>query len=199
MKLIFIGPQGSGKGTQAKIIANKLNLEHISAGDLLRSATGELKKEIESHINFGNFVPDKLILKLLKQKLDRTNNFILDGFPRNITQVKELDKITKIDKIIEIEISDSEAIKRLSSRISCEKCGESYNLMTNPPKQKNICDKCKTKLTQRKDDTPESIKKRLEIYHKETEPILKNYPSIKINGEQKIKDVTGDILKELEK
>ena len=198
MRLIFIGAQASGKGTQAKIISEKLGLKHISTGDLLRSATGKLKEEIDSYINEGNLVPDELIFRLLKAKIVGLNGFILDGFPRNLEQAEMLEKITKIDKIIDIEISDATAIKRISGRRNCPKCGKIYNVYTNPkPKKENICDDCGTKLFQRVDDTVEAAKKRLEIYHKETEPILKKYSSVKINGEMEIEEVTREIERKI--
>ncbi|MFA4960664.1 MAG: nucleoside monophosphate kinase [Candidatus Pacearchaeota archaeon] len=196
MKLIFIGAQASGKGTQAKIISEKLGIKHISTGDLLRSATGGLKKEIESYTTKGNLVPDELIFKLLKEKIKDLDGFILDGFPRNLKQVEMLNGVSKIDKIIEIKISDSEAVRRISGRRSCPSCGRIYNIYASPvPIEKNLCDDCDVELVQRADDTEAAAKKRLEIYHNETEPILKKYPSVKINGEQEIREVSREIEK----
>jgi adenylate kinase len=198
MKLIFIGAQASGKGTQAKIISEKLKIPHISTGDLLRSAGGELKKEIESYTIKGNLVPDELIFKLLKEKIAKIDGFILDGFPRNLKQAEMLNNITSIDKIIEIEISDEEAIKRISGRRNCPKCGKIYNVHTNPkPLSENKCDNDESNLFQRADDTEDAAIKRLQIYHEETEPILEKYPSLKINGQQEISKVTEDILSNL--
>jgi len=201
MKLVFIGPQGSGKGTQAKIISEKIGFPHISTGDLLRNIQGPLKKEVDNHMNQGTLVPDELMLKILKETINSPYceaGFILDGFPRNIEQAKELEKITPIDKFIEISISDEEAIKRISGRRNCKQCGKIYNINTSPkPQEENKCDDCKIELTQRSDDTEEAVKKRLNVYHNDTEPILKEYPSIKINGEQDIKQVTQDILEKL--
>ena len=201
MRLVFIGPQGSGKGTQAKIISEKIGFPHISTGDLLRNIKGDLKQEVDSYINKGNLLPDELMLKILKETINSPYceaGFILDGYPRNLEQAKELEKIKKIDKFIEISISDEEAIKRISGRRNCKQCGKIYNINTAPkPEQENTCDTCKIPLTQREDDTEEAVKKRLEIYHKETEPILKEYSSIKINGDQNIKEVTQDILEKL--
>ena len=203
MNIIFFGPQGSGKGTQAKIISKKLNLIHISTGDLFRNLIkNKLKKEIDNYINKGHLIPDKLIIKLLKQRIkqnDCKKGFILDGFPRNKSQAELLDKITKINKAIEINISDKLAIERISSRVSCKKCGIIYNLKTNPPKKENICNKCKNEIYRRADDNPKAIKKRLETYHKETKPILKKYKSIlvTINGAQEINNITKEILKNL--
>jgi adenylate kinase len=200
-KIVFIGAQGSGKGTQAKIISEKLKIPHISTGDLLREATGELKKQANSYMNSGKLVPDELILKLLKERLakeDTKKGFILDGFPRNLEQAKKLDKITKIDKVIEIFIPDDEAIKRISGRVSCEVCKAGFNLLTSPqPKKPWVCDFCGGKLVAREDDNPKAVKKRLEIYHKETEPILKYYNSIKVNGQAGINEIAEEILRVL--
>lgn len=199
MKIIFIGPQGSGKGTQAKIISEELNIPHISTGDLFRALEGKLKEEVNSYVKKGELVPDELTIKILKQRIskpDSKKGFILDGYPRNLNQAKLLEKITKIDKIIEIDITDDLAIKRISSRISCKKCGAVYNLITNPPKRKDICDRCGGELYRRADDNPDAIKKRLETYHKETEPILEMYKNklITINGDQEIDKISMDIL-----
>jgi len=200
MKYIFIGKAGSGKGTQAKIIAEKYKIAHISTGDILRSTNGELKKEIDSYINFGKLIPDDLMLKILVKRLeekDCENGFILDGFPRNIEQAKALDNIIKIDSAFNIEISDEETIKRMKGRWNCKKCGIAYNLVTAPkPKNPEVCDICQEKLTQRKDDTDEeAIKQRLATYHQETSPIIKFYNTVRVNGEQPIEKVTQDIEK----
>ena len=201
MRLIFIGPQGSGKGTQAKIISEKIGFPHISTGDLLRKAKSPLKEKVEEYMKKGKLIPDELILELLKEIINSRYckvGFILDGYPRNLKQAKELEKITSIDKLIEISISDKDAVKRLSGRRNCPKCGKIYNIHTNPkPKKENKCDNCKLELFQRQDDNEDAIKKRLEIYHKETKPILKNYPHIKVNGNQDINKVTQDILEKL--
>ena len=195
---IFFGPQGSGKGTQAKIIADKLGLCHISTGDLLRNATGELKKKADSYMNAGKLVPDEIVLELLQEKLKSSEcekGFILDGYPRNLAQSEELDKIVKINNAFNIIISDDEAVRRLSSRISCVKCGTVFNLITNPPKEDMKCDKCGGELIRREDDDEEAIRKRLEIYHQETKILLKKYSTIPVNGEQPIEKVTEDIMK----
>lgn len=203
MKLLFIGPQGSGKGTQAAIISKELGISHISTGNLFRNAKDELKQELDEYMEQGKLVPDELTLKILKQRLyqaDSKNGFILDGFPRNLNQANLLKSITEIDKVIEITVSDLESIKRLSGRVSCEKCNESYNIFTEPkPKNPLYCDLCGGKLIRRGDDNEQAIKKRLEIYHNETEPILKEYQDIliKINGEQNIDKITEDITTKL--
>ncbi len=191
MRLLFIGPQGSGKGTQAKIVSKKLGIEHISTGDLLRERPDIIKKY---RVDKGNLVPDKVILGLLKDKIDGLDGFILDGYPRNIVQAKALDRITDIDKAIEIYISNEEAIKRLAYRLTCKGCKTVYNELINPPKKDNLCDLCGGELFKRADDTKEAIQNRLDIYHKTTESILLHYKSVRINGKQPIKKVTKDIL-----
>ena len=207
MKLLFVGPQGSGKGTQAKIISEKLGLCHISMGDLLRDVEGELKKEIHSYQNRGELVPVEIVIKILKQRIEKPDcdeGFILDGFPRNEAQAEHLDKIMEIDKVVLIDISNETTIKRLSGRRNCPDCGMIYNVNTEPkPKESEKCDTCGVDLFTRDDDKPEAIQKRLDVYHKETEPILKKYSDklVRIDGDQDIEMVTGDIfnsLKDLE-
>jgi adenylate kinase len=203
MKLLFIGSPGSGKGTLAKIISKQIKIPHISTGEMLREVTGKIKKQIDEAIKNGNLISDSLTLEILKQRLSKTdckNGFILEGFPRNISQLELLESISDIDKVFEISVSDNEAIKRISGRVLCENCKEGYNELTQPkPKVKGICDKCGGKLIKRPDDNENIVKKRLNHYHKETEPILQKYKDklIKINGEQTIEKITNDILKEL--
>lgn len=204
MIILFIGVQASGKGTQAKIIAQKKGFAHISTGDLLRAATGKLKEEIDTCTKNGKLVNDELILSLLKERMkqpDCKNGIILDGYPRNLKQAKELEKIEKIEKIFEIYISDNTAKKRLMGRWNCKRCGRSYNLITSPkPKEEGICDACQIPLCQREDDTDEkAIEERLKTYHKETEPIINKYgqKAIRIDGEQTIEKITQEIIKRL--
>lgn len=198
MKLVFIGPQGSGKGTQAKIIAEKLGLVHISTGDLLRGATGELKEKIDEYMLKGELIPDELMIRILNKRIsepDCEKGFILDGFPRNLKQAEELEKEINVDKYVEIAIGDEEAVKRVSGRWNCKDCNIAYNVVTAPkPKVEGKCDKCGNELFQRADDKEGAIRKRLEVYHSETEPILEKYDIIRINGEQDIEKVSEDIL-----
>ena len=200
MILDFVGVQGSGKGTQAKIISKKLELAHISTGDLLRGIQGELKEKVDSIINEGKLIPNDLMLQILKERMkspDCEKGIILDGFPRNIEQARDLDKELSIDKIIEIKISDEMSLKRLSGRVTCEDCGEGYNLYTElKPSKEGICDKCGGKLVQRADDNEEAIKKRIQTYHQDTEPILSHYQNkvITVDGEQSVEKISQDIL-----
>ncbi len=200
---VFIGVQGSGKGTQAELLAKKFELCHISTGDLLRSSTGELKTKIDSYINQGNFVPNELILEILKERMvqhDCDNGIIFDGFPRNLEQAKALDTFLEVTKVIEIKISDSESLKRLLGRRVCEKCGRSYNIYTSPkPEVEGFCDICGGKLVKRADDNEDAIKKRIATYHNETEPLLDYYKDklVSINGENTIELIFEELIKRL--
>ncbi|MFA5021622.1 MAG: nucleoside monophosphate kinase, partial [Patescibacteria group bacterium] len=180
MRIIIFGPQGSGKGTQAELIARRHGLPYISTGDIFRyhlKNQTELGKKVFTYVNAGHLVPDELTNKIVAERInqpDCRNGFVLDGYPRNKSQLDYLNTITKIDFAIAIELDDKTAIKRLAGRLAC-KCGLSYHLQHNPPKQPGICDKCGGQLFKRDDDKPEAIKKRLEIYHQETKPLLAVY------------------------
>ncbi len=206
MKLMIIGPQGSGKGTQAKLLEKKYGIPHIATGDLLREAVKdgtELGLKIKDILERGELVPDEIVISLIKEELKRNKDgFILDGFPRTLEQAKALDKITKLDKVIDIIVSDKESIKRISGRRSCPKCGLVFHVITNKPKKAGVCDDCGSGLIQRDDDKEEVIKKRLKIYHEETsllEDFYRNEEILEeVNGEQPIKKVFENIVKVLE-
>jgi adenylate kinase len=206
MNFIILGPQGCGKGTQAAKIAEHYKIEHISTGDIFRDNIKNqtvLGKQIEELMGKGNLVPDKITNQIVKEKLEKTKNgFILDGYPRNIEQAKFLDKTTKIDIIIDLELKDEDAITRISSRRLCSKCGAGYNLISIKPKVKGVCDKCGGKLIQRDDDLPEAIKKRLLLYHEQTTPLKDYYRNeellVEIDGAPGIEDVFKDIISEIE-
>jgi adenylate kinase len=207
MKLIIFGPQGCGKGTQAEKLAARLGICHITMGDILREevkSQSELGKKIESIINQGNLVPDDLALDLLTKKLsgaDCSKGFVLDGYPRNIAQAKFLDEIVKLDYALEINLPDEESIQRISGRRTCSNCGYVYHLKYNPPKNEEVCDKDGSKLIIRNDDQPEVIKKRLAVYHNETEPIRGYYEQqgiyLAVDGLPPIPEVTQEIFSKL--
>lgn len=198
MRIIIFGPQGSGKGTQAELIARRHSWPYISTGDIFRynlKNQTALGQQVAEHIKVGHLVPDELTNKIVKDRIhqpDCSVGFVLDGYPRNKTQLDFLEKIVKVDFAIVIEISDEEAVKRLGGRLAC-KCGLSYHLKFNPPKQVGICDKCGSELFKRDDDEPEAIKKRLEIYHQETEPLLEIYEDQgilnRVDGSKSIEEV----------
>ena len=182
MKLILLGAPGAGKGTQADILCKELDIPTISTGNILRAAikngtpTGMKAK---AYMDEGKLVPDDVIIGIITERVAREdckNGYILDGVPRTIAQAEALEKAgIKFDDVISIEISDEVIMERMSGRRVCESCGASYHLVAVPPKQEGICDKCGGKLVRRKDDAPETVKARLEVYHKETEPLKDFY------------------------
>ncbi len=208
MKIIFLGSQASGKGTQAILLSKKLNIPHISTGDIFRATIksgNELGRTLNEYISKGSLVPDELTNKVIEERLkkeDVKNGYILDGYPRTFEQAVFLDKIQKIDKVFEINISDEEAIKRISNRRSCS-CGKTYNLLYNPPKKEGICDLCGKPLFVREDDQPETVKKRLKLYHQKTKPLIDYYKKqgvlITVDGERPIEIIHQDILNIIKK
>jgi len=178
MKLAIFGPQGSGKGTYASRLSPHFKIPHISTGDLIRAEitnkTG-LGKKLEPVVNAGQLISDEIVIKLLKNRLnqpDAKKGFILDGFPRTLSQAESLDSITKLDYVINLVVPEWILIKRLSARVQCSKCGTIFNTITLKPKKEGICDKCGGKLTQRDDDKPDAVKKRLAIYHSQSAPLI---------------------------
>ena len=182
MKLILLGAPGAGKGTQAEILCKELGIPTISTGNILRAAikngtpTGKLA---ESFMKDGKLVPDEVIIGIIHERVaeeDCVNGYILDGVPRTIAQAEALEHAgIEFDDVISIEISDEVIMNRMSGRRVCEHCGASYHLVAVPPKAEGVCDKCGGKLIQRHDDEPETVKARLEVYHKETEPLKDFY------------------------
>ena len=182
MKLILLGAPGAGKGTQADILCKELDIPTISTGNILRTAikngtpTGMKAK---AFMDEGKLVPDDVIIGIITERVaeeDCKNGYILDGVPRTIAQAEALEKAGIVfDDVVSIEISDEVIMERMSGRRVCEHCGASYHLVAVPPKREGICDKCGGKLVQRKDDAPETVKARLEVYHKETEPLKAFY------------------------
>ena len=181
MRLVMLGPPGSGKGTYASRISPKLGVPMISTGDLCReeAAKGtELGKRIKKIMDAGGLQPDEVIIKMLKHRLeqpDAKKGFILDGFPRTLEQAKALEGITKIDAVINLVVPDRVIIARLSARRQCRKCGAIYNVLFLKPKKEGICDKCGGELYQRDDDKPEAIKERLKLYEEKTAPLINYY------------------------
>ena len=209
MNIIFIGPQGSGKGTQAKIIAKKLGHFHLSTGAVFREEIEkgtEIGKLADSLIQDGNIVPADITNNIVLEKIKVLNaegkKVILDGYPREMVQAEFAKQNLEIEKVILIDISEQETIKRLSARYHCPKCKKEYNTLYESlkPNPDLTCKVCGTKLVQREDDSSsEAIKRRLQIYHDQTIPVLELFKDIviKINGEQPIEDVTKDILEKL--
>jgi adenylate kinase len=206
IRLIFLGAPGSGKGTQAKRLAQKFDLDHISTGDILRNAIKEQTKlgnMAQTFMDAGELVPDDVILGMIKEELTkRCKGFIFDGFPRTTAQAEGLDGILqelgiRISSVVNLEIPDSQIVKRLEARRLCRNCGQEYNLKTKPPKVEGICDLCGGELYRRPDDTPEVISNRLSVYHQKTRPIEEFYRSrgllVQIDGSRGFDEVSDSI------
>ncbi|OQB09805.1 MAG: Adenylate kinase [Candidatus Omnitrophica bacterium ADurb.Bin205] len=186
MRIILLGPPGAGKGTQAKSLAEELALAHVSTGDILRQNVKDctsLGKEAKDFMDRGLLVPDELMAKMLQERFsqpDVRKGFILDGYPRNLSQAKTLEDIFSIqgidvDLVVYLDSSEEVIIQRLSGRLVCSKCGVNFHKINMPPKREGICDKCGSALYQRSDDKVETIKKRLEVYKKETSDLIEYY------------------------
>ncbi|MDR3983181.1 MAG: adenylate kinase [Dysosmobacter sp.] len=182
MKLILLGAPGAGKGTQAERLCKQLNIPTISTGNILRAAIKDgtpTGLKAKSYIDAGKLVPDEVIIGIITERLaqeDCRNGYILDGVPRTIAQAEAMEKAgITFDDVISIEIADETIMQRMSGRRVCESCGASYHLVAVPPKTPGVCDNCGGKLVQRKDDAPETVKARLEVYHQETEPLKAFY------------------------
>lgn len=202
-KILLIGPQASGKGTQAELLSKKFNLPIFSTGNILRQkmqSGDDLGNELRSIINSGNLAPDDLVNKIIAEKIqtDGQNGYILDGYPRNTAQAEFLSTIDELTHVFEISIPDELAIKRVSGRRTCPQCQTVYHIETNPPTVQNICDKDGATLVIREDETEEALKKRLHTYHDQTEPLLDYYKSKNIlhsiDGTQTIPEVNTDVL-----
>lgn len=200
IRLVMLGPPGSGKGTYATRISPILKIPTISTGDLLRSKMKdpELGPIIKKYINSGQLVPDEIVFKVFNERLkkdDTKNGFILDGIPRTLEQAKRLENISKIDAVINLVVPEDVIIARLSSRRICKKCGAIYNLLYLKPKVEGICDKCGGELIQRDDDKPEVIKERLREYEKLTKPLIDYYgeKGIRVDIECKSVDIPPEV------
>jgi len=210
MNLIFLGPPGSGKGTQAKLLSERLGMLHLSTGDILREAVREgtpLGREAKRYMDEGKLVPDEVVIGIVKEWLVSKGverGVIFDGFPRTVAQAEALDRMMKelgqkIDWVIDIDVSEAEVLKRLSGRRTCKNCGAMYHLVFNPPRVNGICDKCGGELYQRDDDKEETIKLRLKVYKEQTEPLKEYYKKLgimkSIVGEGGIEEIQKEILK----
>ena len=209
MKLILLGAPGAGKGTQAEVISEKYNVPTISTGNIIRAAIKngtEMGLKAKSYIDAGNLVPDEVVIGIVKERLSKSdcaNGYILDGFPRTIPQAQALDNLGfDIDLALSIEVADSEIVKRMSGRRVCEKCGASYHTAYKKPAQEGVCNFCGGKLVVRKDDEPETVLNRLNVYHEQTEQLKSYYNSCgklkTVEGQEKVADTTRLVLAALE-
>ena len=210
MKIIMLGAPGAGKGTQAKMIADKYGVPHISTGDIFRANIKngtELGMEAKKYMDQGLLVPDELTVRILLDRVaqdDCKNGYVLDGFPRTIPQAEVLDcELTKlgdhIDYAINVDVPDENIVKRMSGRRACLTCGATYHIEHVPPKKEGICDKCGAGLVLRDDDKPETVRKRLSVYHEQTQPLIDYYQAKKIlaavDGTKEMEEVFQDIVK----
>ena len=186
MKIIMLGAPGAGKGTQAKMLADKYKIPHVSTGDIFRANIKngtELGTKAKVYMDQGMLVPDELTCDLVVDRIkqdDCKDGYILDGFPRTIPQAECLDKALdalndKIDFAVNVEVPDENIIRRMSGRRACLSCGRTYHIVYNPPKEEGICDECKKELVLRDDDKPETVEKRLKVYHEQTQPLIDYY------------------------
>jgi adenylate kinase len=213
VNVIILGAPGSGKGTQAKRLAESKGMRHVSTGDLLREAVAkqtELGKQVQDIMAAGKLVPDEIVFDLVKEAVtDHSNDdtytgWILDGYPRNVEQADQLEDMLSayretVEAVVSLDVDADEIVERLSNRRSCMSCNAVYNLLNQPPKQEGQCDACGDKLVQRDDDKPETIRKRIEVYNKKTLPILtfydERYDVHRIDGSRPIDDVTSEIAR----
>ena len=205
MRLVLVGPPGAGKGTQAEFIAAHLAVPKISTGDLFRFNVGQgtpLGVEAKKYMDAGQLVPDEITINMVRQRLaepDASDGFLLDGFPRNVPQAEVLDDMlkelgVKIDVVLELVVEDDEVIRRLSGRRTCRGCGKIWHVEFDPTTVEGVCDRCDGQLFQRDDDKPETIAKRLEVYHEQTEPLVDFYSAqgklVGIDATGPVEDVT---------
>ncbi len=208
MKLILLGAPGAGKGTQAEIISEKYTIPTISTGNIIRAALKngtEMGLKAKAFIEAGELVPDEVVIGIIKERLaedDCQNGYILDGFPRTIPQAEALDELGfDIDVALSIEVADSEIVKRMSGRRVCEKCGASYHTEYKKPTVEGVCNFCEGALVIRKDDEPETVLNRLNVYHEQTEPLKDYYKScgklLIVEGQDEVADTTRLVLEAL--
>ncbi len=209
MKIIMLGAPGAGKGTQAKMIADKYSIPHISTGDIFRANiknNTELGKKAKTYMDQGLLVPDEMVVDLIMDRFkeaDCANGYVLDGFPRTIPQAEALDNALnavgeKVDYAINVEVPDANIVTRMSGRRACVGCGATYHIVYNPARTENICDRCGKELILRDDDKPETVQKRLAVYHEQTQPLISYYEKKgvlkEVDGTVDMKDVFGAIV-----
>jgi adenylate kinase len=215
MRIVLVGPPGAGKGTQAAFLAKNLSIPHISTGDLFRaniSRQTELGKLAKSYMDAGNLVPDEVTIGMAKDRMEQSDaagGFLLDGFPRNVSQAEALDDMLKdegmkLDAVLDLEVPEDEVVKRIAGRRVCRKdSSHVFHVTYTPPETEGVCDTCGGELYQRDDDSEETVRTRLEVYHTQTEPIIDYYKAqglvVTISALGKVEDVTGRAMKALQR
>ena len=202
MRIILLGPPAAGKGTQAENLSERFNIPTISTGEMIRAEIAEkteLGIEAAKLINHGNLVPDQVVLNMIKARIakeDCKNGFILDGFPRTAGQAEAAEQMgIKVDKVISISVPDEEIVKRISGRRICENCKTGYHTVYDKPEKDGVCDKCGGRLICRDDDTEETVRVRLKVFHEKTEPLIEYYANkgllVEVESQEKIEDTTA--------
>ncbi|MEV0281448.1 adenylate kinase [Streptomyces sp. NPDC050610] len=207
MRIVLVGPPGAGKGTQAAYLAKNLAIPHISTGDLFRANMSQgtpLGQEAKEYMNAGHLVPDSVTIGMAEDRMrqeDAAGGFLLDGFPRNLAQAEALDEFLKadglgLDAVLDLEVPEDEVVKRIAGRRTCRTdSSHTFHVIYSPPKREGVCDKCGGELYQREDDSEDTVRKRLEVYHSETEPIIDHYKGqglvVTISALGKVAEVTG--------
>jgi adenylate kinase len=215
MRIVLVGPPGAGKGTQAAFLARNLSIPHISTGDLFRaniSRQTELGKLAKSYMDAGNLVPDEVTIAMAKDRMeqpDAENGFLLDGFPRNVSQAEALDELLEtesmqLDAVLDLEVPEDEVVKRIAGRRVCRnESAHVFHVTYKPPAKEGVCDVCGGELYQRDDDSEETVRKRLEVYHTQTEPIIDYYKAqglvVTISALGKVEDVTTRAMEALKR
>ncbi len=208
MRLVLLGPPGAGKGTQAQVLSALWGIPQIASGDLLRAAVSEgsaLGREAAGYMERGQLVPDELVLKLIVERLgkkDARDGFILDGFPRNVSQARALAERLegarlKLDKVVAVMLPDEEVVKRISGRRTCRNCAAMYHVTFEPPAKAGVCDKCGGELYQRADDAEQTVRERIKVYHAETQPLLDHYARLGLLAQVDGVGPTGQVEKRI--
>lgn len=212
MQLVFLGPPGAGKGTQAAVLAREMGIPQVSTGDMFRAAVRDqtpLGREAQRYMEAGELVPDEVTIGIVEERLrarDCQNGFILDGFPRTVAQAEALDRILSamgrpLDRAVEFRVDEEEVVRRLAGRRSCPQCGAVYNVHTQPPQQAGVCDRCGSQLVQREDDREETVRARLAVYRTQTAPLIGFYEQsgrlVRIDAARRPDEVTAELKEAL--
>jgi adenylate kinase len=205
MNLILLGPPGIGKGTQAEILSAKFSIPKISTGDMFREEIKrktQLGQDASSYMQRGELVPDSIVMAIIRKRLSESDcrkGFVLDGFPRTLAQAEALEKITKIDLVLNLSASKKELIERMAGRLTCKGCGQIYHLKHSPPKKRGVCDSCRGELYQREDQKAEVLTKRIEVYEKQTKPLISYYRNKGILVDVDARGSSDKVTKNVEK
>ena len=203
-KILILGPPGAGKGTQSGRIADEFDVEHVTTGDALRANKGmdisEMDTEYDTpgeYMDRGELVPDEVVDAMVEEALSSVEGFVLDGYPRNGDQAEALQGMTDLDVVLVLDVPEEELVERLTGRRVCDDCGANFHVDFSPPKASGVCDQCGGDLIQREDDTEETVRERLSVYHENTEPVLdlyEDYPGyVEVDGDQSPDDVWNDV------